>query len=257
MLVPPNRRAFRAASLAALVAAVLVLSACGVLAEVMPLGAPAGTPIPVATTTLPLTTSPTATPSSLTPTSLPSGLPTYAQPAEPACALPEGVPATIPGSGGPTLSAKRVEKAWRASESGRSYGVTAGKVDDHRAYAPRPGSAVAVAGAPKVSLNILEWSSLSTIVLADPGVAAAKLAAVRAMVDQPCSYPFAYTGPWVVARLTRDEPDLVVVSGIMDRIPVTDTFIRYGNTITHSWMTMVPPEADELRETVLDVLTKS
>jgi len=108
-----------------------------------------------------------------------------------------------------------------------------------------------------VALDIREWSSLMTIILADPGVAAAKLEAVRAMVRYPCSYTFGHSGPYVVASVSEDRPDLVVVTGMMNGYPVTDTFVRYGNTVTYGSMMLVPSSGDDIRTTVLDALTRA
>lgn len=165
---------------------------------------------------------------------------------------PADAPESVPGADGPTLTAKQVEKAWRASESGKSLGVITGTHERDAVPPVSPGSVVVVRGAPWVALDIMEWSSVSTVVFADPGVAAAKLATVRTMVRQPCSYRFGSS--YVVARLSEDRPDLVQVTGLMGGLPITDTFVRYGNTVTHSWMTLVPRDADDVRTTVLDAL---
>jgi hypothetical protein len=179
-------------------------------------------------------------------------------PAEAACALPTDVPESVRGADGPTLTAKRVEKAWRASEAGKSIGVKTGTLEKHYPGTVTPASVVQVDGARWVALDIREWSSLMTIVLADPGVAAAKLEDVRAMVRSPCSYSFGYSsGPYVVARVSQDGPDLVVVTGMMNGYPVTDTFVRYGNTVTYGLMMLAPSSGDDIRTMVLDALTKA
>jgi hypothetical protein len=165
------------------------------------------------------------------------------------------VPESVPGADGPTLTARRVEKAWKDSEEGRSLGVRTGRVDERSHPGSTPGSLVEVPRAPWVGLDIMEWSSVTTIVLSDPGVAAARIDAVRAMVRRPCSYAFGMTP--VVASLTRDEPDLVVVSGMMQGTPITDTFVRYGNTVTHAWMSLVPPNPDDIRSMVRKALSKA
>ncbi len=188
----------------------------------------------------------------------PTGLPTYPQPTEPSCLLPTKVLASVPNAGGPTLAQTRVAKAWRASEAGKSIGVNTGTLEKGYRGTVTPASVVHVEGAPWVALDIREWSSLMTIVLADPGVAAAKLEAVRAMVRSPCSYSFGYSsGPYVVARVSEDGPDLVVVTGMMSGYPVTDTFVRYGNTVTYGSMMLVPSSGDDIRTMVLDALTKA
>ena len=117
-----------------------------------------------------------------------------------------------------------------------------------------PVSIVYVRGAPWVALDYREWSSLTTIVLADPGVAAAKLEGVRMMVARPCSDG---SGPYFVARVTEDRPDLVVVTAMMDKNLMTSTFIRYGNTVTYASMMLVPSNTDELQAMVRDALTKA
>lgn len=168
--------------------------------------------------------------------------------------MPTDLPASIRGADGPTLSAGRVEKAWRASKPGKSLGVTTGSLDEAVPAHAGPVSMVSVSGASWVALDYREWSSLTTIVLADPGVAAAKLEGVRMMVRHPCSYG---TGPYFVAGITEDRPDVVVVTAMMEKNLMTSTFIRYGNTVTYASMMLVPSKADELQAMVRDALTKA
>ena len=59
----------------------------------------------------------------------------------------------------------------------------------------------------------------------------------------------------LTAGCTRDEPDLLVVTGMMKSTPITDTFVRYGNTVTHAWMTLVPPNPDEIGSMVRSALS--
>lgn len=252
MVPPPGRR--RPPHRAAVAASVLILllscSACGLPS---PPGAPgptvSGSPILRATQT------PTASTSTATSPARPAELPSYPVPTEPACAVPGGTPTSTAGAGGPTLTARRVEKAWRNSEAGRNLGVKTGKVADLVPGEVTPSRVVAEPGAPWVALDIMEWSSVTTIVLANPDAAAAKLAAVRAMLRKPCSYR--YGGPYVVAHLSEDRPDLVQVTGTLQGLPITDTFVRYGNTVTYASMTMVPQKADEIRALVLGALAKA
>lgn len=226
----------------------LLLAGCGLLAA-----PPTATP-PASETPLPSPSAPAAS-ASVTRTAYPTGVASGSAPAEPVCTMPDDVPETVPGADGPTLTAKRVAKGWRASEAGKSLGVKTG-TQKYAATPPvTPAGVLAVRGAPWVALDIMEWSSVTTIVLPDPGVAAAKMDTIRAMVREPCSYRFGTSS--VAARLTADRADLVQVTGMMDRIPLTDTFVRYGNTVTHSWMSLVPRDADEVRTMVLEALTKA
>lgn len=176
-------------------------------------------------------------------------------PTEPACAMPGKVPESVDRADGPTLTAQRVAKAWRASEAGRNLGVKTGKVGDVASAEVTPASVVAEPGAPWVALDIMEWSSVTTVVLADPEAAAAKLAAIRLMVREPCSYR--YAEPYVVVHLSEDRRDLVQVTGMLQGSPITDTFVRYGNTVTYASMTLVPQKADDVRTMVLGALAKA
>lgn len=226
----------------------LLLGGCSLLTVT-----PAANP-PVSETPLP-SPSAAAASASVTRTAYPTGIPSESPPAEPACSRPEAAPETVPGADGPTLTAKRVARAWRASEAGKSLGVKTGKLEHSASLQVTPASVLDVPGTPWVALDIMEWSSVTTYVLADPGVAAAKLATVQAMVREPCSYRFGSS--YVVARLSEDRPDVVQATGMMDGYPLTDTFIRYGNTVTHTTMMLVPQDAGEMRTEVLEALTKA
>ena len=180
-------------------------------------------------------------------------------PKEPHCALPAGVPARVAGAGGPTLTVKRVALAWRSSEAGKSRGVSTGKSQADPGMAARPGSVLLDPGTPYAYVNYFEWYGLQTYVFADPARAAGKLAAIRAMMREPCSY--AYTslpdGPSVVAALDDDHEDYLVVSGVMAGTPMTDMFIRYGNTVTEFSATMMGlPTRDALTQ-VRETLAKA
>lgn len=169
--------------------------------------------------------------------------------------MPSSAPTPTESADGPTLTVRRVEKAWRNSEAGRSLGVKSGRVAELVPGEVTPARVVAEPGAPWIALDIMEWSSVTTVVLADPDAAAAKLAAVRAMLREPCSYP--YGGRYVVAHLSEDRPDLVQVTGMLQGLPITDTFVRYGNTVTYASMIIAPQKADEIRTLVLGALAKA
>lgn len=226
----------------------LLFAGCGVLPA-----APASTPLTPETPLPEPSVSTPAVSASVPSTTRATGIPSDSPPAEPACATPEDAPETIPDADGPTLTATRVAKAWRASEAGKSHGVKTGKVKRSAGLQVYPSSVLDVRGTPWVALDIMEWSSVRTVVLTDPGVAAAKLATIRAMVREPCSYRFGTS--FVVARLSDDRPDLVQVTGMMQGYPITDTFVRYGNTVTHTLMMLVPQDADEVRAMVVEALT--
>lgn len=249
---------------AALVAAVLTLSGCGLLAEVVP-RAPSGGPSPSVTPAPSATPTPSATPSaapsSASARPLPSGLPTYPQPAEAACRLPKDAPDTIPGADGPTLSVKQVERAWKESEEGKSNRVTSGTIGakDGSREPVSPGSALIEPGVRYAGVSHFEYTGLRSYVFADPGRAAAKLAAVRLMVRQPCSYDYTGfgAGPYVVVRLGDDAPDQVMVTGAMEGVPVRNIFVRYGNTVTDFSAVMMAVEPHDVVPMILDTLSKA
>ena len=237
---PPRRRvpSPRAARLLCGLILLPALAACGLLPTGAPT-APATASGPAAPSAAP---TPIVPPSSAAPSrSLPAGVGTnasgqytYAVPKEPPCALPSGLPARVGGADGPTLTVKRVARALRSSEAGKSWGVSTGKAQADPGMAARPSSVLLVPGTPYAYVNYFEWYGLQTYVFPDPARAAGKLAAIRAMMREPCSY--AYTtvpdGPSVVAALDDDHPDYLVVTGVMAGTPMTDLFIRYGNTVT-------------------------
>lgn len=222
------------------------LVACGLLSPV----APAAPQTASATAAAPAVPSPTGspTPSQASPSrSFPAGVGTdasgrmtYAVPTEPPCALDPDAPATAGGADGPTLTLNRVTRAWRASEAGKTWGVSTGKAQAGSRVAPRPGSVLLDPGTPYANVDFFEWYGLQTYVYRDPGHAAAKLAAVRAMVRKSCSYPYSAfpNGPSLVVELSEDRPDHLVVSGTLAGSPTTDIFIRYGNTVTEFFAAM-------------------
>ena len=188
-----------------------------------------------------------------------SGRHTYAVPEEPPCALPPGLPARVPGADGPTLTVKRVARAWRSSEVGKSRGVSTGKAQADPGMATRPSSVLLDPGTPYAYVNYFEWYGLQTYVFPDAARASGKLAAIRAMMREPCSY--AYTtvpdGPSVVAALDDDHDDYLVVSGVMAGTPMTDMFIRYGNTVTEFSAAMMGLPTKEALAQVRDALAKA
>jgi hypothetical protein len=93
-----------------------------------------------------------------------SGRFTYSVPKEPACALPSGLPATVAGADGPTLTVKRVARAWRSSDAGRSWGVSTGKAQADPRGAARPSSVLLDPGTPYAYVNYFEWYGLQTYV---------------------------------------------------------------------------------------------
>ena len=259
---PPPVRRIPSPRVARLLSGLILLpafAACGLLATSVPT-APAATSAPAA----PM---PTATPSGTEPSrSFPAGMGTnasgrhtYAVPKEPPCALPSDVSARIAGADGPTLTVKRVARAWRSSEAGRSRGVSTGMAQADPGMAARPSSVLLDPGTPYAYVNYFEWYGLQTYVFPDPARAAGKLAAIRAMMREPCSY--AYTtvpdGPSVVAGLDEDRPDYLVVSGVMAGTPMTDMFIRYGNTVTEFSATMMGLPTREALTQVRDALAKA
>lgn len=242
-----------------------VLAACGLL--------PTGVPTAPVTASGPAAPSPastpsaTATPSSAEPSrSFPAGVGTdasgrhtYAMPSEPPCALPSGVPARVAGADGPTLTVNRVARAWRSSEAGKSRGVSTGKAQADPGMAARPSSVLLDPGTPYAYVNYFEWYGLQTYVFPDPARAAGKLAAIRAMMQEPCSYAYATVpdGPSVVAALDEDRPDYLVVSGVMSGTPMTDIFIRYGNTVTEFSAAMMALPTREALTQVREALARA
>jgi len=188
-----------------------------------------------------------------------SGQYTYAVPTEPPCALPSGLPARVAGADGPTLTVKRVARAWRSSEAGKSWGVSTGKAQADPGVAPRPSSVLLDPGTPYAYVNYFEWYGLQTYVFTDPGRAAGKLAAIRAMMREPCSYPYSSfpDGPSLVAALAEDRPDYLVVTGVMAGTPTTDIFIRYGNTVTEFSAAMRGLPTREALTQVREALSKA
>lgn len=252
----PSRRAGRIA--AALVP--LLTAGCGLL----PTGpAESVTPTPSTSTVIPSPPPTSATPTAATHTrsaqTAPSGFPTNPRPAEAACALPTDPPASVSGADGPTLTSKRVEKAWRASAEGKANRVTTGTLTGREAEggSASPAQVLLEAGVHYTGVSHFEWTGLRTYVFANPGRAAAKLAAVRLMMDRPCSYQFGSMGRYVVAELKEDAPDMLVVAGVMDNIPVTDVFVRYGNTVTDFSAIMAMPESGDVVPLVHDALDKA
>lgn len=242
---------------------ILTLTAgCGLLPVGVP-GAPdgppgsaAGTP-PIGSPSPTPSASPDAPSASATGASRPTWLPSYPVPTEPACALSADAPDSIAGADGPTLTVKQVAKAWRASEAGKSIGVSTGRVDaDIRAPA-QPAVVLVQPGLRWVKLDYWEWAGLRTYVLPSPGHAAAPLAAIRTMVREPCSYPLTIGGPYVVMRLSEDDPDAVVVTGGMDRVPMMDVFVRHGNTVSHYSVTMMVGPSDDIVSMIRDALAKA
>ncbi|HEY3339330.1 MAG TPA: hypothetical protein VGK18_12560 [Propionicimonas sp.] len=122
---------------------------------------------------------------------------------------------------------------------------------------PSPARVLVEAGIPYTGVSHIEWTGLRTYVFANPGRAAAKLAAVRLMMRRPCSYPFGSLGSYVVAELKEDTPDALVVAGVTDRIPVTDVFVRYGNTVTDFSGILAMPEIGDVVPLVHDALEKA
>jgi hypothetical protein len=122
-----------------------------------------------------------------------------------------------------------------------------------------PASVLEEPGAGWTMVSFIEWSGLRTLVYADPGRAAAKLAAIRLMLSKPCSYDFTgMDGPYLVVQLAEDQTDLLVVRGVMEqKVPVADYFIRYGNTITDFSSTMMVPETKDVVPLVRDVLSRA
>jgi hypothetical protein len=244
--------------------AVLTLGACALLPTGVP-AAPLTTSAPAAPSAVPtptVTSTPTdpATPSDAGPSrSMPAGVGTdasgrytYAVPTEPLCALASDVPQSVPGADGPALTLKRVAKAWKASEAGKGWGVSTGTVKaSDRSGAIRPGSVLGDPGTGYAHINFFEWFGLQTYVLPDQGRAAGKLAAIRAMMKESCSYPFSDfpDSPSVVATLSEDQPDYLVISGTMAGTPMTDIFIRHGNTVTEFTAAMATlPTEDALSQ---------
>ena len=82
---------------------------------------------------------------------------------------------------------------------------------------------------------------------------------IRAMMREPCSY--AYTtvpdGPSWWRPWTRTDPDYLVVSGVMAGTPMTDIFIRYGNTVTEFSAAMMGLPTREALTRVRDALAKA
>lgn len=263
---PPlrHRTGGRAAYLAAALILPLALSSCGLL--------PAGVPAEPEDTSVPATSAPADLPSpspaesSVTPSasataSRPTGFPSYAPPAEPPCALPEEAPDSVAGADGPTLTVKQVAKAWKASEEGKSNRVTSGTIGakDWNRAPVSPGSALIEPGVRYAGVSHFEYTGLQTYVFTDPGRAAAKLAAVRLMVREPCSYDYTGfgDGPYVVVRLGDDAPDQVMVTGAMEGVPVRNIFVRYGNTVTNFSAIMMVVEPHDVVPMILDTLSKA
>lgn len=219
-------------------------------------GSPTASPGPGPSTAPTVTPSPSAATGS--PDSTPSGFPTYSRPAEPACALPTDTQDSVPGADGPVLTVKSVARAWRASEPGKSWGVSTGRLKaSDQVRTAMPGAVLGEVGTGWASVDYFEWYGLSTFVYADQGRAAAKLVAVRKMLHDPCSYPFGAFGPYVVATLTEDASDHLLVSGTMERSPITELFVRHGNTVTHFSAMVMPLEVDKALSLIDDTLARA
>ena len=197
-----------------------------------------------------------STPSMSAMTAWPTG-PVSAVPAEPACAVPKDAPTAGGDAGGPTLSAKRVAKAWRASDAGRSSGVTVRKLTDSPWSPVQPASAISVPGKVSVSVDFKEWVAMATVIFANPAEAAAKLDVIREMLREPCSYLFLPPDRYLVASLTRDRPDDLLVSGVFEKMPTSDLFVRVGNTITYVSIAMFPITDDEWTTKIRSTLSKA
>ncbi|MGC3992522.1 MAG: hypothetical protein QM779_00045 [Propionicimonas sp.] len=238
----------------------LAATGCGLLAPVMdgPDASPASGPS-ASSASAPVATPADRASALSTPSASPRrGLPSYPPATEPPCAIPGDAPTTVAGADGPRLTLARVAKAWRATSAGQSLGVTTGRV---KAGANVPGlvlpsSVLDEPGLPWAELNIPEWNSTRTFVLSDQATAAAKLAAIRRMVAQPCSYQAGSTGQPLVLSLTVDAPDHVMATGVFGGLPFGQLFIRHGNTVTEL-TGVIDPDPSEAVAMVRDALAKA
>lgn len=262
---PPGRSRSLRGSLSVLptLVALLSLCACGLWSGPVP--AAPRTLTPSVGVVTPSESPQTASTSSATPSAntsartLPSGFRTHDRPAEPACVLPPDAPVSIRGADGPTLTAKRVEKAWRASEAAQGNQLNSGTVTarDLKYLPASPASAIVEPGLAYAGFSHFEYTGLRTYIYGDPGRAAAKLATVRLMLREPCSYGFARMGPYVVVQLSEDSPDQLVARGVMERVPVSDIFVRYGNTITDFSGVLALVEPSDVVPMILATLAKA
>ena len=237
----PSRRVV--ARIVAALMPVLAISGCGLF----PLGLPAApetTPGPSADATAPTASPvPSGTASLETPSpsvasaSPPTGLPSYPVPTERACALPADAPDSVAGADGPTLTVKRVAKAWRASEAGKSH-----RGEDRDAGArrdatrePRPGSRHSGRALGRVGHHgMVERHDVRPC-----RSGGRRRQAGHGPGDGPPPMQLPVRELVCGGPVERGSSRPVVQVTGMDGsgYPMTDTFVRYGNTVTHAWMT--------------------
>lgn len=184
--------------------------------------------------------------------------PSYPPATEPPCAIPHAAPTAVAGADGPRLTVKRVAEAWRASPTGKSLGVKTGRVQAGAAAgAVLPGSVLDEPGLAWAELNTIEWSGIRTYVLSDQTTAVQKIATIRRMLAQPCSFKLDSLEPAVALSLTLDEPDCLLASGVMNGLPFGQLFIRFGNTVTEQTGVLVSPNPGQVAASVRAVLAKA
>lgn len=171
--------------------------------------------------------------------------------------MPTGVPDSIPGADGPTLTTGQVADAWRAAKGTSSEGVTTGRLKVSVWPRVTPASVISVAGNDWVDVRFKEWKSLGTVIFASPGEAASKLQVIRAMLREPCSYLFLPPDRYLVVSLARDRPDDLLVYGTGNLMAMTEVYVRVGNTVTLLAMDLGHFEDDEWTPLIKEALGSS